>query len=295
MGEHRLDVNGGLRYLSETYHSPTSMVSTHRQRQDTEHHTATCCSRRPPVPTPLGRQLSYYGSVAYNYKEKYYLDGAFSFETSSRFGKDTRRRSQALRRSLGLLPQPPGRMGHLQRRLVQGQQRRQLLKVNAGFESVGNDDVNNMATPHLSAGWRDVRSQSASSNGSLPYISRANIGNTNTSAGRTTNRFHAGLDGNVFNNRLNLKFNFFKSWTSNLVSLGTHSPTWPVLRTTDERWQAGNMGFDVALTGKVINLDKFKVELGASIGHYKNEITALPGNNAAFETDISTTAPSSPA
>ena len=34
------------------------------------------------------RSLSYYANLDYNFKEKYYLQGQFSMETSSRFGKE---------------------------------------------------------------------------------------------------------------------------------------------------------------------------------------------------------------
>ncbi len=46
-----------------------------------------------------------------------------------------------------------------------------------------------------------------------------------------------------------------------------------------------NQGFDVALTGKVVNLKDFKFELGASLGHYKNEITQLPENVLPIESE----------
>lgn len=283
MGEHRLDVNGGLRYLSDSYHS-SYLYGFNTGNDKTPNTNGNMLFKTSTGSDTSWKTLSYYGSVAYNYKEKYYLDGAFSFETSSRFGKDTDAGLKLFGVAWGFFPSIQGAWVISNEDWFKANNAVNFLKVNAGFESVGNDDVNNMATlTYLQGGV--MYGQSASSNGSLPYISLANIGNTKL-RWETTNRFHAGLDGNFFNNRLNLKFNFFKSWTSNLVSLGTLA----YVAGLEDYWTNGgkleNMGFDVALTGKVINLDKFKVELGASIGHYKNEITALPGNNAAFETDL---------
>ena len=47
-----------------------------------------------------------------------------------------------------------------------------------------------------------------------------------------------------------------------------------------------NSGFDVSAAVKVLSLKDFNWEIGASAGHYKNEITALPNNDRTFETEI---------
>ena len=46
-----------------------------------------------------------------------------------------------------------------------------------------------------------------------------------------------------------------------------------------------NEGFDVAAVAKVVNSKNFKFELGASMGHYKNKITQLPGGVNSIEAD----------
>ena len=112
-----------------------------------------------------------------------------------------------------------------------------------------------------------------------------NIGNTELQW-ETTNRLTAGLQGNFFNNRLSVRANFFKSWTDNLLSLSRLAWTSGL----EENWGNGgkleNMGFDVTASVKAVNLKNFRWEIGASMGHYKNEVTALPNNNRPVETDI---------
>ena len=47
-----------------------------------------------------------------------------------------------------------------------------------------------------------------------------------------------------------------------------------------------NNGFDVHAIVKVLNLKDLRWEVGASVGHYKNKVTALPDNDRSFETSL---------
>jgi hypothetical protein len=58
----------------------------------------------------------------------------------------------------------------------------------------------------------------------------------------------------------------------------------------DESWsndgKLENTGFDVHLGWKVLAMKDLTWELGASAGHYKNKVTALPNNDRSIESDI---------
>ena len=47
-----------------------------------------------------------------------------------------------------------------------------------------------------------------------------------------------------------------------------------------------NEGFDVNFNAKVLNLKNWQWEVGASVGHYKNEITALPDNASYLDNTV---------
>jgi hypothetical protein len=57
-----------------------------------------------------------------------------------------------------------------------------------------------------------------------------------------------------------------------------------------ENWGNGgkleNAGYNLSASVKAINMKNFRWEVGASVGHYKNEITALPDDNSSFTTNI---------
>lgn len=286
LGEHRLDVNGGVRFMSDSFRS--SLLLGYNTGNDKTPNTSSSQLYKKTTGTDTSwKTLTYYAHVGYNYKEKYYLDGAFSFEASSRFGTDADAGVKLFGVPWGFFPSIQGAWVVSNEDWFKTNNLVNYLKINAGFESVGNDDVNNLATlTYMQAGI--FYGQGASVSGTYPSIYLGNIGNTKL-RWETTNRLNAGLEGNFFNNRLGLKFNFYKSWTSNLVSLGTLA----YVAGLENYWTNGgkleNTGFDVAANVKVLNLRDFKMEVGASVGHYKNKLTELPiskEGKAEFETSI---------
>lgn len=58
----------------------------------------------------------------------------------------------------------------------------------------------------------------------------------------------------------------------------------------DKTWGNGgkleNRGFDVEATGVVLATPSWQWQVGASVGHYKNEVTALPDGQQYMDTEI---------
>lgn len=112
----------------------------------------------------------------------------------------------------------------------------------------------------------------------------SNIGN-NSLQWETTKKFTAGMDMSMFNDRLALSFNVYNSNTDNLLSISSLV----YLTGIENSWSNGgalkNTGFDLSLTGKLINSQDLKWEAGFSVGHYKNEVTKLPGNKS-YTTEV---------
>ena len=101
----------------------------------------------------------------------------------------------------------------------------------------------------------------------------------------TTSRLTAGLEGNFLNNRLNLHVNYFKGWTSNLLTLRQLAWTSGLLQNWSNDGKLENEGFEAGFGIKMLNLKHFTWELGATAGHYVNKITALPDDDRPFETE----------
>lgn len=276
-GLHNLSMFGGVRFMNDTF-TASYLLGDNTGNDKTPNATGNQISKKLQGSDINWRSLSYYANVDYNYMEKYYLTGQLSMETSSRFGNDADAGLNLFGVAWGLFPSIQGAWVLTNEDWFKANNIVNMLKLNAGFESVGNDAIDNSATlTYLSSDLLLGNSTSS--------LGIGQIGNSSL-RWETTNRFNVGLEGNFFNNRLNLRANYFHSKTNNLVTLGTLAY---VAGLTDYYTNDGslkNTGFDAAFNAKVVNEKNFKFELGASVGHYKNELVKLPQGQTSFETSI---------
>ena len=276
-GLHNLSMFGGVRFMNDTF-TASYLLGDNTGNDKTPNATSSQISKKLQGSDINWRSLSYYANVDYNYMEKYYLTGQLSMETSSRFGNDADAGLNLFGVAWGLFPSIQGAWVLTNEDWFKANNIVNMLKLNAGFESVGNDAIDNSATlTYLSSDLLLGNSTSS--------LGIGQIGNSSL-RWETTNRFNVGLEGNFFNNRLNLRANYFHSKTNNLVTLGTLAY---VAGLTDYYTNDGslkNTGFDAAFNAKVVNEKNFKFELGASVGHYKNELVKLPQGQTSFETSI---------
>ena len=276
LGAHRIDAFGGVRFLNDNY---TSSVEAGFSSGSDKTPNMTTSLKYPSADgsDTDWRSLSYYANVDYNYMEKYYLQGQLSVETSSRFGKEADAGLSLFGVKWAVFPSIQGTWVITNEKWFRPNNGVNMLKVNVGYESVGNDNLDNSATLTYLTSFNMLGQ-------TIPGISLANIGNTKLSW-ETTNRFNAGLEGNFINNRLNVRFNYFRSKTNNLITLGTLAYASGLTDYWTNDGALKNEGFDVAATGKIVNTKAFKVELGASLGHYKNKLAELPEGQQEFTTD----------
>jgi hypothetical protein len=95
-----------------------------------------------------------------------------------------------------------------------------------------------------------------------------------------------GLEGSFIDNRLSVGVNYFRSTTTNLLTLQSLG----YLSGLSENWSNGgklkNEGYDANFMAKVINTRDWQWQVGASVGHYKNEITELPDEKPYVDNEI---------
>ena len=278
-GAHHLDVFGGFRFMNDTYNA-SYLIGDNTGNDKTPNNSSGQRNKRTNGSDVSWRTLSYYANVNYNFQEKYYLLGQLAVESSSRFGKDADAGVKLFGVPWGIFPSIQGAWVISNEKWFRPGKGVNMLKVNAGFESVGNDAIDNSATlTYMSTA--PLFTNTATS------IGLTNIGNSKL-RWETTNRFTAGIEGNFINNRLNVKFNYFFSKTNNLVALGTLAY---VAGLSNYQYYTNegalkNNGFDVALNAKLIDHRNFKFDVGASIGHYKNQLTSLPEGKSSFTTTM---------
>lgn len=212
--------------------------------------------------------MAYYLDASYNYKNRYYLNGTLTAESSSRFGKNTEEGVKLFGVNWGLFPSVQAAW------LVTSEpwfnvKAINFLKLSAGYEESGNDNIDYYASRTFFEIQKYLDKATS--------VNLANISNSKIQW-ETTRRFNVGLETSLFNNRVNLGFNAFWSKTSNLLA----KVNLDYLTGLGQMWaNAGEMtnkGFDVNANVIIVNTKNFKWKAGFSIGHFKNEITKLPAS-----------------
>ena len=208
--------------------------------------------------------LAWYAQANYNYKSRYYLQANLTAEASSRFGKEAGMKMFGV--GWGIFPGVQGSWVVSNEPWMAEIGLVNYLRLTAGYDISGNDDINSNAARSFFRAKQYLKSISS--------LSFDGIGNDEIQW-ETTRRFNVGIETSLLNNRLHLSANYFSSTTDNLLTYQALG----YLTGLDQNWSNGgkmkNTGFDVTAMFKVLALKDFQWEVGASVGHYKNEMVSL--------------------
>lgn len=267
-GKHNLAAFGGFKY---TY------FSFDDNNLKTEYNSTTN-DKNPALSASSGYQhikgnndvwknLQWYGNVDYNYMNRYFATVSLSAEANSRFG--------AKSGDLDLCGVAWALFPSVQLGWVMTNESwfpRNLgvnyLRVNAGYDMSGNDDISNYAArTSLSA----VRF-----NYNAIGLQLTNIGNDEIKW-ETNHKFNVGLQAYMLNNRLGVDFNYYVNKTKDLLTLQTFkNPIGGINNYWTNGGEIKNEGFELSVTAKPVVTRNWNVEVGASVGHYANKVTKLP-------------------
>ncbi len=268
-GAHTLNVMGGFRYLSFNY----EMNEPKGQYQSAGNDKVPNVSNSMDFKSATGsdykkRSLTWYAQADYNYRNRYFLQVAASMESSSAFGeKATSLRLGGV--SWGLFPSVEAGWVITNEDWCPRNIGMDYLRLNAGYEISGNDDINGTAARTSFEVIKYLHN-------SVPAVQLNNIGNENITFEKT-NKFYAGFESQWLNNRLGFDFTVFFNRTNNLLTLKNFTtPVAGVKNYWSNDGSLENKGFEVNINGKPVVARNFTLELGASIGHYKNTIKSLP-------------------
>ena len=275
-GAHQVGVMGGFRYLNSAY-KLTAQSGYNTPNDKAPKMSNSLSFKNTDGANDKTTDLVWYALADYNYAQRYYVNAGLSAHASSRFGKD----ADGLKLGgvvWGVFPSVEAAWVATNECWFPKTNLVNYVRLNVGYDVTGNDDIDYTASRSYFVSRRMM-------NSGVTGKIIGNIGNTELKW-ETTKRVTAGIEGNFLNNRLNLRFNYFKSWTNDLLSLRQLAWTSGLDANWSNEGKLENSGFDVHATVKVLNLKDFRWEIGASVGHYKNEVTALPDNNRSFETDV---------
>ena len=274
---HDISVKGGVRYLSNDFNS-TSQLGYNSGNDKTPNMSTSLQFKTTGGADDQTREITWYGLADYSYGDRYYASAGLSAQASSRFGDDASG-LKLFGTVWGFFPSVSAAWVLSNERWLARVRGIDYLRLNVGFDVTGNDDINYTASRSYF-----ISKQMLTEKGVTGKVI-GNIGNTDLQW-ETTRRLTAGLNGNFIDNRLSIRFNYFKSWTSNILSFRQLSWTSGLDQNWSNDGKLENEGFDVSVGVKVLALKDFSWELGASMGHYVNKVTALPDNNRSLETPV---------
>lgn len=271
---HDVHVSGGLRFLNNTY--VQNIITGYNSGNDKTPNMSTSLEYKSTDGSDdKDISLTYWLQGDYNYREKYYLSASLGVSASSRFGGNVSNGIKMAGVPWGIFPSVQGAWAVSSEPWFNVKPIN-LLKINVGYDLSGNDGFDDTASRTYFSPVRLL---------DMTGLAMSNIGNASLQW-ETTGKLTAGIDMALFNNRMFVSANFFKSTTNNLLSISALS----YLTGIENSWTNGgslqNTGFDVTANVKLVNAKNFKWEATLGLGKYKNEVTALPDNNRAFNTQI---------
>lgn len=264
LGAHKIDLFGGFRYTN--FNFDTNSISGANSGSDTNFNVSNDLDHLDSDGDKnVWSNMSWYLSADYAFKTRYFLQLAASLESSSRFGGKAQNALKMLGVAWGFFPSVQAAW------LVSSEpwfnvKAINMLKLRAGFDMTGNDAIDYLAARSY---LQSVKFYDQSMGLQLGNVENDGV------KWETTSRWNVGLDALFFENRLALSFDWYRSKTSDLLV----QKQYQFVTGMGQYWANGgelkNMGIEATLNAKLVNGRNFKWELGASVGHYKNEVVAL--------------------
>ena len=223
--------------------------------------------------------MQWYGNVDYDYMNRYFLTLSLNAEANSRFGSEGGN-MKLFGVAWALFPSVQAGWVMTNERWFPKNTGINYLRLNVGYDLSGNDNISNYAV----ATSYNIVNYSNLSRG----LQLTNIGNDKIKW-ETTRKFNAGLQTNLVNNRISLGFDYFFHKTSDLLMLKSFSsPVAGINRYWSNGGELQNEGFEANFSVKPVVTKDWRVEVGASVGHYKNKVTQLPNGNEELSSAYST-------
>ena len=266
-GKHTVAAFVGTRYNTFTFDSNDVSVQATGETSDKNPSVGWSGFRDIKGVNDEWTQIQWYGNVDYNYMNRYFATVSLMAEANSRFGENAD--------GLGLFGVKWAVFPNVQLGWMLTNEKWfpknigiNYLRLNAGFDVSGNDGISNYAAR---TSYTTVRYNSTAIGTQL-----TNVGNDKIQWESTT-KLNIGLQSYLLDNRLGVKFDYFIHNTSNLLTLKAFSnPIGGINRYWSNGGELENQGFETTVTFKPVVCKDWNVEVGASVGHYKNKVKALP-------------------
>ena len=274
LGAHTIDATGGFRYTYFSYDNSdlTTQYST-KLDDDKNPQLATGNDMYSTVKgaDDVWKNMQWYVSGDYNYMNKYFATVSVLAEANSRFGSNADGGVKMFGVKWAVFPSVQLGWVLTNENWFPKNSAVNYLRLNVGYDISGNDDISNYAAR---TSFNTVRY-----NYTEIGVQLTNVGNEEIKW-ETTSKFNVGLQANFLRNRLSANANFFVHTTKDLLALKNfENPIGGINNYWTNDGEVRNTGFEVALSGKPVATKDWHLEVGATVGHYANEVKSLANGN----------------
>lgn len=272
--ENHLKTTYGIRYIYNQMES--AYVTEHNTKSDINKFiTGNFSFLQVSGLDNMTKSLSHYLQSEYDYQGRYFLTAAVSMDASSRFGTETEGGLNMFGRTWGVFPSVNAGWIVSSEEFMNEVDAINFWKIRAGYGITGNDGIKDY---DAMAYFSSVRFMGVANGLVLTNLENSKL------QWETTAKANIGMDINLYNDQVTMSFDVFSSNTTNLLTLKDA----PEITGLGKYWNNGgsmtNKGYEFSANYKALNLKHLKWEVGLNVGHYQNEVTALP--NGDYSTNV---------
>ena len=269
-GANDLAITGGFRYTYFSYDDSDLSTQYVTDSGNDKNPTMNVAQRSDITGhSDVWKNMQWYASADYSYANRFYATLSLLLEANSRFGDNVSSKA-----SIGLAGVRWAIFPSAQVGWVMSNEKWfpknffvNYLKVFGGFDVSGNDDISNYAAR---SSYSTVRY-----NNDQIGVKINNVGN-DFIKWETTLKYNAGFKANMFNNRLSLGVDAYYHRTKDLLSLKSFdNPIGGINNYWTNDGTLDNYGVELAISGKPIEKKNLHLEVGATMGSYKNKVEKL--------------------
>ena len=269
-GPHTIAATGGFRYNYFSFdNSDLKTQYSTRLEDDKNPKLATGNDMYSTVTgaDDVWKNMQWYVSGDYNYMNRYFATVSLLAEANSRFGSNANGGVKMFGTKWALFPSVQLGWVMTNESWFPKDGAINYLRLNVGYDLSGNDGISNYAAR---TSFNTVRY-----NYTEIGMQLTNVGNEEIKW-ETTSKLNVGLQANLLDNRLGVNANFFIHSTKDLLALKSfENPIGGINNYWTNDGEVRNTGFEVGVNGKPVVMKDLQVEIGATVGHYKNEVKAL--------------------
>lgn len=208
--------------------------------------------------------LSNYLNAEYGYLNRYFLSVNAALDGSSRFGKDADGIS-LFSNKYGLFPSVNAAWLISSENFMKNQKKVNTLKLRAGYSITGNDDIGNYSSQYyyIPQGLLDAYG-----------LVRGNIPNSKLKW-ETNKKVTIGLDASLLKDRLSMSIDLYNSKTEDLINIKNIASTSGLGVVIMNDGSLQNNGIDINISGRILDRNDFKWDLGVNLSKYKNTLLSM--------------------